>query len=940
MCTDVQRDGGHIMTIKQVIQALGDWSIRLRETTPRHVLDQLDYLGHVAVLPGRLDPSMLSDNILASARYVGVYRGRDAADEYNLTGAGMAFWLGDEDDKGDIFETGVELVADTFVDVVTALLPAGGAIVAGTLHAQPGTLTQTFRWTTPRKAIGSVTELFEAEWRVNNDGTLDAGTVAQLYVTTPKVMLVRKESGGRELARVAIPGRMRLETDVEDYSTRVVVLAEGEGDAIATGDADALAVPYKDIHGNTAKLTRLVSSAETPAANADALAQLQLNRFTNPRAAASLDADAYDISGDMTVGDYLAVYDPDNGFYDLNNSAYWGGREINPIHLRCTELSWPVPAGWTVAFRRANGTWLDLSEHYAAETGQTTIKVGEFNRSLTAVGTQPVGTRPNGDSSVPAAPAFTGFSVGTYQSEGPGDGPVTSAAIRAQWSTPLNLDGSVVLDGDRYELRYRVNAVIGYQVTHGEMELFDHGDFGTHGAMLSEPVEASPQWMSALAGWGTNEFTIMELTPGVQYEIQIRGIDAATPPNFGPWSASSFVTTLGDLVAPPIPAAPVVAGNRISIQVVHDLGTAAAGILPPDLDHLEVHVGGAAGFTPGSDTYVGRLIATGGMAYGGIPAVGTFAIEPVDQVHVKVVAVDRSGNRSGASESATVTAELIDDAHISDLTVSKVTAGTISAVWLNAGAITTALSGRRIAMESDRLSIYGWNGGRVADLNGLLRRLSFYEAVDPGEDDMFSNAVVELGRTSEGTYGLRVADLFGETKVRVGQIDPAGGTGSENYGIALENPSGQLVKLEDFIFGPISNGVNTAQSTSSLSYVDLATVGPSVTVTIGQTGRAMLILSARIGWSVADDQAGGAMGVELTGANVATPGGSGEPGLSKYSEVSTGGAVARADFDYSSFVHFYEGLTPGETTFTCKYKSLVSGASADFQERKIAILPY
>lgn len=929
------------MTIKQVIQALGDWSIRLRQDTPRHVLDQLDYLGHLAVLPGRLDASQLGDQLLTAARYVGVFRGRAAEDEYTLNGAGMAFWLGDEDDKGDIFETAVTLTAQTMAQSVTALLPPGGAIVAGTLNAVAGTYTGTHRWETSRKAIGRVVELFDAEYRVNGDGTLDAGTVAQLYRTTPVVLLVRPGEGGRELARVALPGRMGLESDVEDWSSRVVVLAEGEGDAIATGSADALTVPYRDIHGNEAVMTRLVSSAETPAANAPALAQLQLNRFTNPRQSVRLSASAYDITGDLEPGDYLAVYDPDNGFYDLNNAAYWRGREINPIHLRCIELSWPVQAGWTVAFRRANGTWLDLSDWYVPERGDTSITVGEFNRSLTAVGTQPVGTRPNGDSSVPAAPTFTGFSVGTYQSSI--DATVTKAAIRAQWSTPLNIDGSTVLDGAHYEIRYRVNAVIGYQVTHDQLALFTYDDFGTHDAMLSEPVEASQEWLTATVGWDTNEFTIIELTPGVEYELQVRAVDSANPPNFGPWSASSFVETLGDLIAPSIPAAPVVAGDqgRLNIQIVHELGKQSGGTfnLEPDLDHMEVHVGGSDSFTPSPETYVGKLIATGGMVLGQQPAVGSFAIEPVDEVHVKVVAVDRSGNRSGASESATVTVSLINDAHISDLTVTKVTAGTITATWVNAGRIVTALTGRRIELESDRLGVYGLGDGRLIDLHGENRRLSFFEPVDAAEGSMYSNAVLELGRTTPGGWGLRVGDLFGDTKALIGQIDPDGGFGSDNYGIALENDSGQLVKLEDFIFGPIEDVVDTLQSTASATFVDLATAGPSVTVTVGQTGRVMVGVSMVIRWDNEGQDGGGASNVELSGANVISASDAASdptPGVLAYIQLPASASIYGQGM-YTR-TRFMEGLTPGSTTFTLKYKAYAG--TAMFQNRVLWVIPY
>jgi hypothetical protein len=94
------------------------------------------------------------------------------------------------------------------------------------------------------------------------------------------------------------------------------------------------------------------------------------------------------------------------------------------------------------------------------------------------------------------------------------------------------------------------------------------------------------------------------------------------------------------------------------------------------------------------------------MLQAGIPAVGTFTIEPTETIHVKVVAVDRAGNRSAASPSATVTATLIDNAHISDLTVSKVTAGTITAEWVLAGMIRTATSGSRAELSSAGLSLF------------------------------------------------------------------------------------------------------------------------------------------------------------------------------------------------------------------------------------------
>jgi hypothetical protein len=74
---------------------------------------------------------------------------------------------------------------------------------------------------------------------------------------------------------------------------------------------------------------------------------------------------------------------------------------------------------------------------------------------------------------------------------------------------------------------------------------------------------------------------------------------------------------------------------------------------------------------------------------------------------VRVVAVDKTGNKSGPSNAATATALLIDDAHISDLTVSKVTAGTIGADFIVGARIKTADTGSRVELNSG--GIGAWN---------------------------------------------------------------------------------------------------------------------------------------------------------------------------------------------------------------------------------------
>jgi hypothetical protein len=1077
------------MTVTEVKQALGSWEIRLRAGTPRAVLDALTYFGHIAILPGRLDPAQFGDNLLTAARYVGVYRKRDSQDEFLIKGSGMAFWLGDEDGKGDVFETAVTLAGASFATSVTALLPPGGAVTAGVINSVAGTYTNKHQWVTSRTALNYLGEMFSAEYRVNGNATLDAGTVAQLYVTSPKTILMSKKAG-KDLQRAALPGRMTLGTDLQDYTTRVVLLAEGEGDSIATGSADAAVVPYKDIHGNLVKQTRLISESDTTAGNATARAQLALNHFSGKRYSVGLDTDAFDIKGDVAVGDYLDVFDPDNGFTDSAREVYWEGQPINPVALRCIEMTWPVEPGWTVAFRDTNGNWIDLSPYYAGETGQTSITVGEFDRSLSGLGSEDLGVRPNlppgaadGDGAVPAPPAFTGFSSGSYQS---GSTNTTKSAIRAQWSTPLNVDASTVQDGDHYEIRYRVDQVIGYPVdwdllsgyhvaiddTFGDrttvngwgpdyvpvfslssnfdvsggkahivhpavdntlrgivytpttytdqsvlagivapavmpagastvrgvlMDYIDVNNYywfrlefnvagdlalklsrstagvlsdlkiisplpgltfevnqqwwiralrvgnrlrmsvwsgdkndepgmwhvdlvdasplvtpgrtglmdwvvngtttpapivdtisefqitnlvqsgaynwdslGTWDALISAPIVASPEWQTTFVGWGTNAFTIMELTPGVKYELQIRAVDGAIPPNQSAWSASSLVDTVGDLTAPSTPALPEVHGSTIAIQVIHRLGKASGGIfnLEPDIDHLAVHVGTTSSFSPSSVNKVGELIATAGMVQQSIAAIGTFQIADIGNVYVKVVAVDRAGNKSAPSGAVLAAPDLIDDQYISNLSVSKLTAGTITADTILAAEILVGAGGN-IGLREGSLDVY--------DNSGTKR--------------------VEAGLLSDGTYDLA----------------------------AVHPLSGALVPISTLAFGMTAARDNGPfNPTGGGTIVPFDT--PTVVTTIGDSGRALVMISASLAldWFPREGMNIVVLGDSPSGTTIQV---NAKFGSLAYADNSAVGQFIGGTFSLQgSSIDFVEDLEPGVWTFYLAFQDISIGS--------------
>lgn len=735
------------MAVQEVFKALGSWDLDLLPSIPRDTLDRLEYFGHVAIIPGRLDPAQYGDNLLTEARYVGVLRTKTVGDDgrtnapgdnIGIGGVGMAFWLGDEDGKGDVFENAIEPASASFATTINMLLPASGAVTAGTIHSVSGTYTGRHQYETPRTAISYVCDTMSSEsvpvsWRVNGDGTLDAGPDSDLFVTNPTCVILAK-GAGEDMALRALPGSMDVTRDMEDYSTRVVLLAEGDGTSIATGAADiSPATGFKDIHGGPLKLTRLVSESDTATANAEVRAALQLSRFTSTRNALSLSTADYDVHGSFVVGDRVWVYDPDSGLVDTSTEITFRGTRLNPIKLQVTETSWAVTSGYTVAYRTADGVWIDLTDHVDFETDTTsTVTVGDFSRQLTNTSTEPVGSRPNADTSIPGIPTLIEPFDGSAYLDGRG---FTRARVIVSWNAPNNIDGSTVLDGDHYEIRYAVDTDMIYPATWTQVSQVRWMDMQTWAQPFAAP---DGDWQVMYVAWGETTAQLQDLSPGVGYDVQIRAVDKTG--NTGAWSGTTTFVASSDNLPPSTPAAPSVAASRIALQITHELGKSSGGTfnLESDLHHLEIHVDYEPGFTPSESTLKAKVSATSGMIQAQIPVVATVQVEETSERYVRVVAVDQTGNKSGPSDAASATALLIDDAHISDLTVSKVTAGTISADWVVAARIKTADTGARAEMSASGFEAYNSSGTRT-----------FFADASTGD-------VSVIGQLMSGTSGKRL----------------------------------------------------------------------------------------------------------------------------------------------------------------------------------------
>jgi len=737
------------MPVTELIMSPGSWSITLSPNTPRSIIDSLTYYQHIVISTGRHNPVIEGNSLFVSGRYAGYITGLDFQSLSQgrgpvISGDGMAGWLGNASKVGPIIEgnnvpgssaNGSQFTSASYATVVNTLRPS--SVNAGTIYSMPtsASFTGGFVWKLPSEALSTFATLATqgalptqiAEWRVNNNCTLDFGPVASLYRTTPVVAVVSRNAGTDMNVR-ALDGVSQLIEDVKDYTTRAIVLTGGQGQTIAAGVANSADVgasnPYTDFNGNPVKMTRLISQSAVSSYNATASAKAALIPYTTPADQVRLSSTEYDVDGVLQVGDYIWLYDPDSGFVDQSNEIIFRGQRINPTKQRLIQTNWPVTSDMTVAYRDQTGVWHDLTDYVMFEDNMfTQLTVGGFNRNLVSTG-EPVGARPQPDTTIPGVPTFGAFNSTTYQ--GVSDGR-TKAQIQVQWSTPTNTDGTTMTDLDHYEVRYRPD--LGFFTTNPTYSALNLAGYtysslaalgGTYASLIPTAIS---DWKVTFVAGGVNQLLVQELTPAVAYDFQIRAVDTAQPPNYGAWSNTTTFQAQQDTVAPPTPDTPTVATNMASLQVTWDCGQASGGTFNQavDLHHVEVHGSYEPLFIPTNATKLGNMPANIGNIVGQIPVVGSFTLPPnqppASTMYIKLIAVDEAGNKSQPSQAAGSTATLWSDAYITDLSVSKLTAGTVTASIILGGTIATALSGQRCSMDFSGFHGYDASGNLIFDVN-------------------------------------------------------------------------------------------------------------------------------------------------------------------------------------------------------------------------------
>lgn len=385
------------MSVTERVMGVGSWRVNLSPNTPRTLMERIRLhnegvgLGSLVILSTHVDPTDFTNaEMLEMARFTGVYRKQ--TEQFELSGPGVEFWLGDEDGKGEVINqinyTG------TFVQWCTQVLNQTNGISIGDLYSVLGgsTWQHNFDRHTPRKIFDELCKVYNAEWRVNPDFSFDAGEVIDFYPETPTTIIVRKsEDAGRDFDVRAIRGDMELTTDLEDWVWKVKVFI-GAFDAWTVhevdGGVDMDDVPYRSPDGIAAQMELAVEAFGDIDGRENEIGLDEYNKRTPYRREFRISSSEYDIGADLKVGEFAWVFDPERGIYDEENPMQFRGTTVYPEKIRCFGQTWPIRQGMGVYLRVWNHTgvgvwdyeWIDLTQYVEFETGDIELEVGAVPR--------------------------------------------------------------------------------------------------------------------------------------------------------------------------------------------------------------------------------------------------------------------------------------------------------------------------------------------------------------------------------------------------------------------------------------------------------------------------------------------------------------------------------------------------------------------------------
>jgi hypothetical protein len=224
--------------------------------------------------------------------------------------------------------------------------------------------------------------------------------------------------------------------------------------------------------------------------------------------------------------------------------------------------------------------------------------------------------------------------------------------------------------------------------------------------------------------------------------------------------------------------------------------------------------------------------------------------------------------------------------------------------------------------------------GTQLDAQGIVsgNNITSFEVIDGTDNGNSTGDVVEMLPTAAWAQDLADALLASHNRdgtLKDEAVDDPDMLGDEV--VTTPKIDNGAVIPDKLSLGLGSSVVATSETTTATSYTDLATAGPSVTVTVGANGILLIIWGAEMANNTANAFA--EMSFTLSGANTLAA----DDTRALRFQAYAGGAIG----EYSR-VRILTGLNPGSTTVTAKYAVQTGGGGSGtgtFLNREIFAIP-
>ncbi|MFR9807058.1 hypothetical protein ACL02T_32895 [Pseudonocardia sp. RS010] len=277
------------------------------------------------------------------------------------------------------------------------------------------------------------------------------------------------------------------------------------------------------------------------------------------------------------------------------------------------------------------------------------------------------------DGLAPAAPG--GVTVDSYAYPNQ-DG--TLAAVTADWpAVTENSDGSQITDLRGYLVRWR----------------------------YLDP--ALPQGWTTLPVTTDTDAEWDSLVAGATVEVEVAAQDKWD--RTSPFTAAGAITLETDSTPPPTPSAAVVSNYIGLLRTDYDGKGSAGEAMPEDTVAIELHASTDAGYDPAAGPPV--AFADGGSLIGQLRGAGSFPWAPPDALgnpdydttwYVRLVARDKTGNRSAASAAASGVPGRVEEGDVASVNIGVLTAGILNSLLIVGDRIATGTTGSRVELDGEQ----------------------------------------------------------------------------------------------------------------------------------------------------------------------------------------------------------------------------------------------